>query len=650
MSKFTMRRRYGLHITFAMAFILVLLALLSIYHWEYGVVGLLIFAFFSFSLYHAEKKYQSEFKQYVRTLSGRVKKASRAAVDRMPVGILLYDTKQKIEWHNAFVYRMVNKESLVGARLDEVFPQLLQQKGSHPFRIQIDDHTFEVTHHLEERLFYFRDVTQLAKLEKKYEQEQPVVGFLHLDNFDEAGQELDDQQQVLLLTDIMAVITRWAQEYDISFRRFESDKVFLIMRLHSLEKIIQNRFDILDKIRDLTNKNKIPVTFSIGLAYPMKTLAAQTQNALNALNMSLARGGDQAAIHDGERVTFFGGKTNAVERRTRVRARVISHALTNLIASSDRVLIMGHINPDMDALGSAIGILKAVQISEKDGYVVLDKIDSSIERLVTAISNHPTLGDRLITPEEALHLAGQNTLLIIVDTHKPSMVIEPRLIDRCDRVVVIDHHRRGEEFIPDPVLVYLEPYASSTSELVTELLQYQKERISLDPLEATALFTGICVDTKRFSLRAGSRTFEAAAFLRNQGADLALVESLLEVDFSQLVKRAEIVKNAEVIYDKVALAVGESDSIYDQLIIAQAADHLLDLKGIVASFVIGMRDDGRIGISARSRGELNVQVVMEELGGGGHLTHAAAQLTDTTLHEAAQMVKDALQKQINNNP
>ncbi len=311
---------------------------------------------------------------------------------------------------------------------------------------------------------------------------------------------------------------------------------------------------------------------------------------------------------------------------------------------------MGHINPDMDALGAAIGVLKAVQINEKDGYIVLDKADSSIDPLVTAMSNHPTLGERLITPEEALHLAGQNTLLIVVDTHKPSMVIEPRLIDRCDRVVVIDHHRRGEEFISDPVLVYLEPYASSTSELVAELLQYQKERLSLDPLEATALFAGIAVDTKRFSLRAGSRTFEAAAFLRNQGADLALVESLLEVDFSQLVKRAEIVKNAEVIYDKVALAVGESDSIYDQSIIAQAADHLLDLKGIVASFVIGMRDDGRIGISARSRGELNVQVVMEELGGGGHLTHAAAQLTGITLNEAAQLVKDALRQQINEDP
>ncbi len=291
MSKFTMRRRYGLHMTFAMAFILVLLALLSIYHWEYGVVGLVIFVLFSFSLYHAEKKYQSEFKQYIRTLSGRVKKASRAAVDRMPVGILLYDTKQKIEWHNAFVYRMANQDSLVGSRLDEAFPQLLQQKGSQPFRIRLDDHTFEVTHHLEERLFYFRDVTQLAKLEKKYEQEQPVIGFLHLDNYDEAGQELDDQQQVQLLTDIMAVITRWAQEYDISLRRFESDKVFLIMRRYSLEKIIHNRFDILDHIRDLTNKNKIPITFSIGLAYPMTTLAVQTQNALSALNMSLARGG-----------------------------------------------------------------------------------------------------------------------------------------------------------------------------------------------------------------------------------------------------------------------------------------------------------------------------------------------------------------------
>lgn len=645
MPKFTMRHRYGIHMLFAMAFILVLLALLSIDHWKYGIVGMGVFALFSLSLYQAERKYQSEFKQYVRTLSGRVKKASRAAIDQMPIGILLYDLKQRIEWHNAFVDQMADRVGLIGVRVEEVFPLLKnEEEENQPSRLILGSRTFEVMHHPEERLFYFHDVTRLANLEQQYEQEQLVLGFLHLDNYDDAGQELDDQEKVLLVTEVMGAITRWAQKYDITLRRFESDKFFLVMRHQSLEKLIRNRFDILDEIRDGTNKNKIPITLSIGLAVQMETLAAQTQNALSALNISLARGGDQAAIHDGQRLSFFGGKTSAVERRTRVRARVISHALTNLIASSEHVLIMGHKVPDMDALGAAVGVFKAVQLGRREGYIVLAETDSSTDRLVAAMSKHVTFRDRLIRPEEALHLAGPGTLLVLVDTHKPSLTIEPRLVERCDRVVVIDHHRRGEEFVPDPVLVYLEPYASSTSELVAELLQYQSERISLDTLEATALFAGIVVDTKQFSLRAGSRTFEAAAFLRNQGADLAMVQSLLEEDFSHLIKRAEIVKNTEVIYDKVALAMGEPDRVYDQLIIAQAADCLLDMKGIVASFVIGIREDGRVGISARSRGKLNVQVIMEELGGGGHLTHAAAQLAGVTLEEARELLKEALRQ------
>lgn len=423
-----------------------------------------------------------------------------------------------------------------------------------------------------------------------------------MDNFEEAGQGLTDQNRTLLLSNVTGAITRWAEKHDICLRRLDSDKFFLILRRETLDAVIRSRFEILDEVREMTRHNPIPITLSIGVSTVGQALLERAENAQGALEIALARGGDQAVVQSGERMLFFGGKMVAVEKRTRVRARVISHALGNLIRDSERVLIMGHAKPDMDAMGAAIGVLKAVRLQQRPGYIVLDDENPSIERLMEAVANHDELKDRIVSPERALQLTGPGTLLIMVDTHKPSLTIEPRLVGKVKRVVVIDHHRRGEEFVQDPVLVYLESYASSTSELVTELLQYQGSRISLDTLEATALLAGMVVDTRNFMVRAGSRTFEAASFLRRHGADLTMVQTLLKEDLRQFVKRAEIVKNTEVVYDKIAIAVAEEDERYGQVLIAQAADTLLNMQGVTASFVIGMLEDGRVAISARSQG------------------------------------------------
>lgn len=501
-------------------------------------------------------------------------------------------------------------------------------------------------HRRKERLYYFRDVTELARLQERYEQERVVIGLMHLDNFDEAGQGMNDQERTLLLTEVTGAISRWALKHDISLRRYDTDRFLLILEQRGLNQLMKSRFDILDEVREKTRQNKIPITLSIGLAVTGDTMIERTQNAQAALDIALARGGDQAAVHNGERIVFFGGKTNAVEKRTRVRARVISHALGNLIRDSERVLIMGHTEPDMDALGAAIGVLRAVRQNDRTGYIVLDEDDHNpgIERLLEAIEKHDYLRERIVTPERALQMVNDTTLVILVDTHKPSLAIEPRLLDRAERVVVIDHHRRGEEFVRDPVLVYLEPYASSTCELVTELLQYQKDRTVMDTLEATALFAGIVVDTKSFAFRSGSRTFEAASFLRQHGADLAMVQTLLKEDLDRFVKRAEIVKNTEVVYDKIAIATGEEGERYDQILIAQSADTLLNMHGIRAAFVVCERDDGKVAISARSQGDINVQVVMEEMGGGGHLTNAAVQLENVTISEARERLLKILEK------
>ncbi|HEY0827837.1 MAG TPA: DHH family phosphoesterase, partial [Bacilli bacterium] len=362
-----------------------------------------------------------------------------------------------------------------------------------------------------------------------------------------------------------------------------------------------------------------------------------------SLDIALGRGGDQAAVKVGQRLAFYGGRSNAVEKRTRVRARVISHALRDLIKESDRVVIMGHLNPDMDAIGAAIGVLKATQISNKDAYIVLDGVNPSIHHLMEQIDDHENLKKWFVTPDQALHMTNQRTLVVVVDTHRASMVVEPRILQQTPRIVVVDHHRRGEEFIDDAILVYLEPYASSTCELVTELLQYIHERISLDVLEATALLAGIVVDTKSFSLRTGARTFEAASFLRRNGADSNLIQRMLKEDLKEFIKKAEVIKHAEVIYNHIALAVSEPNRKHSQLLIAQVADTLLNMTDMVASFVISERTDGLISISARSLGQINVQVVMERLGGGGHLTNAAAQL-EGTLEEATTKLKQVLKE------
>jgi len=314
------------------------------------------------------------------------------------------------------------------------------------------------------------------------------------------------------------------------------------------------------------------------------------------------------------------------------------------VIESEKVFIMGHKSPDMDAIGASIGILKVAQANEREGYIVinLQDIDTGVRRLMEEIRKNEALFSRFISPEQAMEIATEDSLLVIVDTHKPSMVIEDKLLSRIDHVVVIDHHRRGEEFISHPLLVYMEPYASSTAELVTELLEYQPKNGKIEMLEATALLAGIIVDTKSFTLRTGSRTFDAASYLRAHGADTVLVQKFLKEDIQTYIKRAKLIERVTHYHEGIAIAKGSNNELNHQVLIAQAADTLLTMEGIKASFVISKRSENLIGISARSLGEINVQIIMEMLGGGGHLTNAATQLTGISIDEAERQLKIAI--------
>lgn len=619
-------------IIYNIIFSLLLISLLLYYNWVLAIVSITLLVGLTFITFRSEINVRKKLSKYIETLSYRIKKVGTDVIQQYPVGIALYDDENKIEWHNSYFSQATNNDDLIGKSIKEIFPSLLLNEGLQRITIKDSDKIYQADIRTRERLIYISDISEYTNLLNRYDKERAVFGIIHLDNLDEIGQGIDELSKSLLLTDVTTTISDWAIEREIYLRRFTADKFLIITNQQILEQLEHSRFDILDTVREMTTENKIPLTLSIGIGAGTDSLIELGELAQSSLDIALGRGGDQAAVKFGDRLSFYGGKSNAIEKRTRVRARVISHALKDLIKESDLVIIMGHKTPDMDAIGSAIGVLKAVIVNEKQGYIVLEDSNPMISKLLDEISANKELANRFIHPEKAINLTTQRTLLVIVDTHRPSLTIEPKLVDIIDRVVIIDHHRRSEEIVEEPVLMYIEPYASSTSELVTELLQYQSDKLKMDKLEATALLAGIVVDTKSFAYRSGTRTFEAASFLRTNGADTVMVQKFLKEDLDEYILIAEIVKNTKVMYNNIAIAV--ANERLNQILIAKTADTLLNMSGIQASFVISVRTDGLVGISARSFGQINVQVIMERLGGGGHLTNAAVQLEGISVEEA----------------
>lgn len=644
MPKYLLNRWHGMHIYWSSVVILLLSVALFFYEWVLGMIGLALGGVLAYYTLAAERAFRKGLNQYIATLSHRIRKAGNEVFNELPIGIVLYDEEKTVQWHNGYAGNMLQRDSLIGEPLYELFPGLKgKDEKESKLELSVGERIYQVQVKAEQRLLYFQDITAYATLAKRYEEEKIAVGIVMLDNLEEATQGMDDQSRSVMLAKVTGELTSWAQKNNVYIRRTASDRFLIFMDNKSLRLLEQTRFEILDDVRDLTIEHKLPLTLSIGIGAGADSLIELGHLAQTSLDMALGRGGDQVAVKVGQRLSFYGGRSNAVEKRTRVRARVIAHAMRDLIRDSDKVVIMGHRIPDMDAVGAAIGVLKAVQVNQKEGYIVLEGVNPSILKLMEEIREDEKLYRWFITPEQAMQITTPRSLAVVVDTHKASMVAEPKLLQQTHRIMVIDHHRRSEEFISEATLVYMEPYASSTCELVTELLQYIHERLSMDSLEATALLSGIVVDTKSFSLRTGARTFEAASFLRRNGADSALIQRMLKEDLEQYIRKAEVIRHAEILYDHIAVAAAAPGRKYSQLLIAQAADTLINMTDIMASFVVSERTDGLIGISARSLGQINVQVVMERLGGGGHLTNAATQM-EGTVEEALAKLKNVLQE------
>ncbi|HJV31066.1 MAG TPA: DHH family phosphoesterase, partial [Bacillales bacterium] len=625
----------------------VLIIVLSLYNWILSLAGFLIIFLPTYYMVQIDRAHRKEVEEYITTLSYRVKRVGEEALLEMPIGIMLINDDYFIEWTNPFLASCFGEDSLVGRSLydgAEALIPLIKQEVETEI-INLRERKFRVIHKRDERLLYFFDVTEQAEVEKRYRSERTVIAIIFLDNYDELTQGMDDQTRSSINNLVTSVLNKWALDNHIFLKRISSDRFIAVFNEGILQMLEKRKFAILDEVREMTSKQNLSFTLSIGVGAGVSSLPELGTLAQSSLDLALGRGGDQVAIKSANgKVKFFGGKTNPIEKRTRVRARVISHALKELIADSDKVIIMGHKHPDMDSIGSSIGIHKVAQMNQMDSYIVLDfqDIGIGVRRLVSEIRQHEELISHFISPEEALEMATDKTLVVVVDTHKPSLVMEERLFSKTEKVVVIDHHRRGEDFIKNPLLVYMEPYASSTAELITELLEYQPKRGKIDILEATSLLAGIIVDTKSFTLRTGSRTFDAASYLRAQGADTILVQKFLKDDIETYIKRSKIIESVSFYKEGIAIAKSDENQLNDQVIIAQTADTLLTLDGVNASFVISKRSDEAIGISARSLGEVNVQIIMESLHGGGHLTNAATQLSGLSIEEAENQLKSAI--------
>ena len=494
---------------------------------------------------------------------------------------------------------------------------------------------------------FFYDVTELRQYMQMYHDESMVCGLIYLDNYDEALESVEDVRQSLLTALIDRKINTYFHDLDAVIRKFEKDKYIVVMRARALQEMKEQRYSILEEVKKVNIGNEMAVTLSIGLGANSGSYTHNAENARIAIELALGRGGDQVVLRDGESITYFGGKTQGVEKNTRVKARVKAHALKEFIESKEKVVVMGHRMLDIDAFGSAIGICRACKTLEKRAYIVVDTPTSSIKPFLEAFRADADYDDRMIiSVQEAKERVDNDTLLVVVDTNRPEYTECEELLSLTHTVVVLDHHRQSDDYIRDSVLSYIEPYASSTCEMVSEILQYFPDEVKIRGIEADALYAGIMVDTDNFMQKAGVRTFEAAAFLRRNGADITRVRKMFRENMADYRVKGEVLSGVEMYRDHFAISVCPADEVDSPTVLAsQAANQLLDIKDVRASFVLTDYRD-TIYISARAIDEINVQIIMERLGGGGHLNIAGCQLPGATIEEAKERLKMVLDEML----
>lgn len=610
-------------------------------NWVAGIVWLALVVIALMVIFKTLQIIGEDTTHYIENLSYRVNRGEQEAIIQMPLGVILFNEQNEINWVNPYLQSFLGERVIVGRPMQEASVQLADlikrwpDEDKRVTQLHWLDRVFNVQVQPELRAAYLLDATDSAQVMSDYEAHKLFIGIVSLDNYDEVSEGMNDSDASALRTFVTKTLSDWMAEHKIYVRRLAVDRYMLIGYREGLRRAEADKFNVLTAVREATSMQNTPITLSIGIAYKETAIDVLAQNAQANLDLALGRGGDQVVVKSptGD-ARFYGGNTNPMAKRTRVRARVISQALADLMTQADRIFIMGHKRSDMDSFGAALGVRRLAQMLGKPSWVVYEETGqehSDIKLLLQELKADPSDQSAMMAPSQVLSEATERSLLVMVDHSKPSISESTEVYHQLsERVVIIDHHRRGEEFPDEPQLVYIESYASSTSELVTELFEYQPRRTKgLSRIEATAMLAGIQVDTKSFTLRSGTRTFDAASYLRSVGADGKMLQDFMKETVDSYRERAHLIERAQI-HNNAAIVIGEDDVQYDSVVAAQAADALLQMIGIEASFVISRRDDNTVAVSARSTGSFNVQLVMEAMGGGGHLSNAATQVSDTT--------------------
>ena len=615
-----------------------------------GTLTVLLYFYFR----QSNQKRRQGVLQYIDSVTGSVDTASKSTLINSPLPTLVFrpDTGEIIWSNESFLQLAGVREHLFEMRLSEAVPDfqvqwLLSGKQESPERVELNNHRFRVYGSLVRSrnrtgvqslvaTTYWVETTEADHLREVYEASRPVAAILMLDNYEDLMKACEDTQRSAVLAQIDEKLQIWANAGQGILLKTDRNHYLFLFEEQYFQHFVDEKFSILDTVRAIRVAENIHPTLSIGIGKDSPSIPELYKNAKLSLEMALSRGGDQAVVRNQVDFAFYGGRTKATEKRTKVKSRVMANAFRELIADAGEVYIMGHSFADMDAVGAAAGICCAARKRGKQARIVIDREHTAAETLIARLDALPEYSGVFLTPAEAFLQMRADTLLVVVDTNRPDMVENPQLLESCNRVAVIDHHRRAATYIENAAFNFHEPYASSASELVTELLQYLIEPTDLLREEAGALLAGIVLDTKHFTQRTGGRTFEAAAFLRRSGADTAEVQRLFQGDLKDMVTKYDIIRRAEMYRSNIAVSVVEESGV-DRVAAAQAADDLLTLKGVQASFVI-YAAEGAVLMSARSLGEINVQVILEALGGGGNSTTAGARIEDTDPESVRQQL------------
>ena len=614
--------------------IFILLVIISCLKLQMIIPSIVIYISILAYTYFANNKRKSEISETLQDLTLTVDSTAKSSLINSPFPLLILETNGNIVWKSSsFVteFQHIDVNDYIDELVYDIKAQIENEKQVNKDKtiqkqIKIDKKIYRVygkfvnSRNKEKKnkkeymmVLYFLDETEKCKLQEEYENSKTCIGMIMVDNYEETFQLLESEEVAQCKAEIDKYIYEWINKWDGVLVKSERDRYICFFEQRHLKAIKEDKFSILDKIKEIDLKSKVQLTLSIAISNEGATQKDKYKSVTTAMDIVLGRGGDQAVIRENDIYKFFGGRTQEVERRTKVKARVVAHALENLIQESSKVLIMGHTNPDIDALGSAMGMYRFVKNMNKNGYIIDSENAAALDSFKEVLAKEEEYEDVLISKEVALENIDEDTLLIVVDTHKKNYVESEEILEKCPKVVIIDHHRRSADFIENATLMFQEVYASSAAELVTELLQYATQKVDLKTIEAESLYAGIMMDTKNFTFKTGVRTFEAAAYLRRCGVDIIRVKKWFQSDLESFNKIADIVKRAEIVNDTIAISINKEKTKDASIVCAKAADELLTISDITASFVLGYMEDKRICISGRSIGDINVQVILEKL-------------------------------------